>query len=144
MERVKVKIKRLSDVPLPEYKTPGAVGLDIFAAEEKIIKAKSYGIVGTGIAIELPPGVEAQIRPRSGLAAKSGIGVLNSPGTIDPDYRGEIKVILFNIGEKDFLIKKGERIAQIIFSQVLPIEWQEVKRLSLTKRGKKGFGSTGK
>lgn len=144
MAPVKVKIKRLSNIPLPEYKTKGSVGLDIFAAEGKVIKAKSYGIVNTGMAIELPPGVEGQIRPRSGLAAKFGIGVLNSPGTIDSDYRGEIKVILFNISERDFLIKKGERIAQIVFSQTIPIVWQEVSRLSKTKRGKGGFGSTGK
>ncbi|MEO0102499.1 MAG: dUTP diphosphatase [candidate division WOR-3 bacterium] len=144
MKPIKVKIKRLSDVPLPEYKTPGSVGLDIVAAENKVIKAKSSDIIKTGIAIELPPGVEGQIRPRSGLAAKFGIGVLNSPGTIDSDYRGEIKVILFNISKKDFLIKKGERIAQIVFSRTIPITWQEVQRLSQTKRGRGGFGSTGK
>ncbi len=141
---LRVKIKILGDVSLPEYKTKGAAGLDLVAAEDKVIPTKSFNVVATGIAIELPQGVEAQVRPRSGLAAKSGIGILNSPGTIDSDYRGEIKVILFNLGEKDFLVKRGERIAQLVFARIERIEWEVVSSLSDTERGEGGFGHTGK
>jgi len=144
MKPIEIKIKRLKPVPLPEYKTPGSVGLDLTAAEDCLLRAKSFSCISTGIAIELPPGIEGQIRPRSGLASKHGIGILNSPGTIDSDYRGEIKVILFNIGEEDYQIKRGERIAQIVFSSFVRVVLREVKRLSRTKRGKGGFGHTGK
>ncbi len=140
---VKIKIKRLRDVPLPEYRTEGAVGLDLVAGCDLLLPKKSYGLIPTGIAIELPPGIEGQVRPRSGLAAKYGIGVLNSPGTIDSDYRGEIKVVLFNLGDEDFLVKKGDRIAQLVFSLVLKIKWKEVNSLSPTERGEGGFGHTG-
>ncbi|MEO0087472.1 MAG: dUTP diphosphatase [candidate division WOR-3 bacterium] len=144
MKKIKVKIKRITDLPLPQYQTPGASGVDLYSAEDKIIKKKSFDIVRTGIAIEIPDGYEAQVRPRSGLAKNYGIGILNSPGTIDADYRGEVMVILFNFSNRDFKIKKGERIAQLVFSPVVKIEWVEVKELKKSKRDKGGFGHTGK
>lgn len=144
MKKIKVKIKRIEDLPLPKYQTPDSSGLDLYSAEDKIIKKKSFDTVRTGIAIEIPKGYEAQIRPRSGLAKNYGIGILNSPGTIDADYRGEIMVILFNFSNKDFPIKKGERIAQLVFSPVVRVEWVEVKELKKSKRDKGGFGHTGK
>lgn len=144
MKKIKVKVKKLDDLPLPKYQTPQASGLDLYSAEDKIIKKKSFDIVRTGIAIEIPKGYEAQVRPRSGLAKDYGIGILNSPGTIDADYRGEIMVILFNLSNKDFQIKKGERIAQLVFSPIVKIEWVEVKELKKSKRDKGGFGHTGK
>jgi len=144
MKPVKVRILRLKkSLPLPYQATSGAAGFDLFSARAAIIKAHSFGVVETGIAIELPAGIEAQIRPRSGLAFHSGIGVLNSPGTIDPDYRGEIKVILFNISDNDFIVQPGDRVAQIVFSRIIPVEFEEAESLSQTKRGKGGFGHTG-
>ncbi|MEO0089326.1 MAG: dUTP diphosphatase [candidate division WOR-3 bacterium] len=144
MKKIKVKIKRIDCLPLPKYQTPDASGLDLYAAEDKIIKKKSFTSVRTGIAVEIPKGYEAQVRPRSGLAKNYGIGILNSPGTIDADYRGEVMVILFNFSNRDFKIKKGERIAQLVFSPVVKIEWVEVKELKKSKRDKGGFGHTGK
>uniref|UniRef100_A0A7V3ZVQ9 Deoxyuridine 5'-triphosphate nucleotidohydrolase n=1 Tax=candidate division WOR-3 bacterium TaxID=2052148 RepID=A0A7V3ZVQ9_UNCW3 len=144
MKKIKVKIKRLTDLPLPAYQTTDASGLDLYSAEDKIIKKKSFTSLRTGIAIEIPKGYEAQIRPRSGLAKNYGIGILNSPGTIDADYRGEIIVILFNFSNKDFKIKKGDRIAQIVFSPIAKIEWVEVKELKKTKRNDGGLGHTGR
>jgi len=144
MRKIKVKIKKLvKNIPLPFKSTPGAVGYDLAAAEDAIIKSHSFGVVRTGIAIELPSNIEAQIRPRSGLAMHKGIGVLNSPGTIDPDYRGELKIILFNCSDADFEIKFGDRIAQIVFSRRLQVEFQETKQLTKTLRNEKGFGHTG-
>ncbi|MGQ9707294.1 MAG: dUTP diphosphatase [bacterium] len=144
MKPVKVRIHRLKkDVPLPYQATAGAAGFDLFSCHSRVIKAHSFGVVGTGITIELPAGIEAQIRPRSGLAFHHGIGILNSPGTIDPDYRGEIKLILFNISDNDFVIHSGERIAQIVFSRIIPVQFEETDSLSITKRGKGGFGHTG-
>lgn len=144
MRKIKVRVKRLMNLPLPVYQTEDASGLDLYSAEDKIIKKKSFATVRTGIIIEIPKGYEAQIRPRSGLAKNYGIGILNSPGTIDADYRGEIMVILFNFLNKDFKIKKGERIAQIVFSPITKIEWVEVKKLNKSKRNEGGFGHTGK
>lgn len=144
IKKTTIKILKLKkDLPLPYHATPGAAGYDLTAAENTVIKAHSFGIVSTGIALELPPGIEAQIRPRSGLAFHRGIGILNSPGTIDSDYRGEIKVILFNTSDSDFIVEAGDRIAQIVFSRILPVEFKEVVRLSSTKRNKSGFGHTG-
>ncbi|MEO0004550.1 MAG: dUTP diphosphatase [candidate division WOR-3 bacterium] len=144
MRQVKIRVLRLKkNIPLPYKATSDAVGFDLYAAESKAIKAHSFGVIGTGIAIELPSGIEAQVRPRSGLAFHHGIGVLNSPGTIDPDYRGEIKVILFNISDKDFTVRQGERIAQIVFSRIVSVKFEESKTLSKTKRGERGFGHTG-
>ena len=138
-----VRIKRLQDVPLPRRQTPGASGFDLCAAEDATIAAHGFGSVGTGLAVEMPPGTEAQVRPRSGLAAKHGIGVLNSPGTIDSDYRGEIRVILFNASNQDYTIRRGDRIAQLVFTIVTEVELVEAKSLSETSRGPGGFGHTG-
>ncbi len=141
---IKIKVLRLKkNVSLPYRATPGAVGFDICAAERAVIPAHGFGVVGTGIALEIPPGIEGQIRARSGWAFHHGIGILNSPGTIDPDYRGEIKVILFNISNQDFIIKPGDRIAQIVFAKNLAIELKECDTISGTKRGQQGFGHTG-
>ncbi|MCX7786010.1 MAG: dUTP diphosphatase [candidate division WOR-3 bacterium] len=138
-----IKFRRLKPVPVPKYQTQDASGIDLHSAESLTINPGTFQVVGTGIAIELPKGLEAQVRPRSGLAAKYGIGVLNSPGTIDADYRGEIKVILFNFGKNPFRIKKYDRIAQLVFSSVVKVTLKEHKRLSKTTRGSGGLGHTG-
>jgi dUTP pyrophosphatase len=140
---MKVKIRRLADVPLPCRQTQGSAGFDLCAAEETTIAAHGFGSVGTGLAVELPERTEAQVRPRSGLAAKHGIGVLNGPGTIDADYRGEIRVVLFNASDRDYRIQRGDRIAQIIFSKLADVELVEADSLSESGRGSGGFGHTG-
>ena len=144
---VKVLIKKLDPtVQLPEYKTSGASGMDLTAFTEKpiIVKPKTSSLVPTGLSVAFNENYEIQIRPRSGLAAKSNITVLNTPGTIDSDYRGEIKVIIYNHGDNDFVINNGDRIAQMVLSPVIRIELEEVKDLPKTIRGEGGFGSTGK
>jgi dUTP pyrophosphatase len=145
-----IAIKRFPhglELPLPAYETAGSAGMDLRAAlessEQIILEPGKRGIIPTGLALALPPNLEAQIRPRSGLAAKNGVTCLNSPGTIDSDYRGEIKVILINLGSEPFIIKRGDRIAQMIISPVLQIQWTEVDALDETVRGIGGFGSTG-
>ena len=134
-------------LPLPKYETEGAAGLDLFAATKEstkiIISPRKAEMIPTGIAISVPPGYEAQIRPRSGLAAKNGITVLNSPGTIDSDYRGEILVMLINHSNKDFEISRGMRIAQMVISKIEQFNLISVDELDTTDRGKDGFGSTG-
>jgi dUTP pyrophosphatase len=143
----KILIKKLDpNVILPEYKTDGASGMDILAFIKKPIKVKSKtsSLIPTGLAVAFPEDYEIQIRPRSGLAAKKNIGVLNSPGTIDSDYRGEIKVIIFNHGEEDFIINNGDRIAQMVLTPIIKMELEETTNLPDTIRGKGGFGSTGK
>ncbi len=150
MEEIQVKIKRVSDnfdhIPFPEYATAGSSGLDLRAAVENdfVLGAKQFALIPTNLSVEIPQGFEIQVRPRSGLAAKNGIGVLNTPGTIDSDYRGEIKVILFNFSEKDFIIKPGDRIAQMILSKVWKANFVETDNLDESKRGEGGFGHTGK
>ena len=142
----KILIKRLSkDVNLPKYETSGSSGMDLSAnIEGKIeIKPGDTAVIPTGISISIPDGLEIQIRPRSGLAAKSKISVLNTPGTIDADYRGEIKVILINLGKESFIIEKGLRIAQMVICPMVQAKLVEVDDLNQTKRGKGGFGSTG-
>ena len=144
---VKVLIKRLSSsVKLPKYKTNGASGMDLmaFISEQIILKPQSSCIVPTGISIAFSEKFEIQIRPRSGLAAKNNISVLNTPGTIDSDYRGEIKVILFNHGNNDFIINNSDRIAQMTLTPVMKMELEEIESLPKTIRGEGGFGSTGK
>ncbi len=123
----------------------GAAGYDLMAHTDKaiVIQPLEYQLIPTGIAISLPPSVEAQVRPRSGLALKHGLTLLNSPGTIDSDYRGEIKVIMINFGKNPFTVRNGDRIAQLVFQKVLPIEWNEVEILDDTLRGDGGFGHTG-
>ncbi len=145
---IKIKIKRLphaQDIDLPSYATPLSAGMDLRAAiNEKIcIRPGERKVIPTGIIIELPEGYEGQVRPRSGLALKKGITVLNSPGTIDADYRGEVKVILINLGEETVEINRGDRIAQLVISPVVKAEIEEVEVLSETIRGEGGFGSTG-
>ena len=144
---VKVLLKKLNpNVKVPVYKTEGASGMDLMAFIEKPIniKPQTSELVPTGLAIAFSEKYEVQIRPRSGLAAKSNITVLNTPGTIDSDYRGELKVILFNNGEKDFIVNNGDRIAQMVLMPILKVEFEEVNELPETIRGSGGFGSTGK
>lgn len=140
-----IKIINKSNHELPSYETIASAGMDLRAnlSESRILKPLERSIVGTGLFIELPVGYEAQVRPRSGLAAKKGITVLNSPGTIDADYRGEIGVILVNLSNDDFEIQNGERIAQLVIAKHERAEWQQVTELSETSRGEGGFGSTG-
>ena len=142
---MKIKIINKSNHDLPHYETIASAGMDLRAnlSESRILKPLERSIVGTGLFIELPIGIEAQVRPRSGLAAKKGITVLNAPGTIDADYRGEIGVILVNLSNEDFLIQNGERIAQLVIAKHERVEWQETQELSETERGEGGFGSTG-
>ena len=140
----KVKIKLINDeAKLPKRANEGDAGLDLFSIEEKIIKAGESELVRTGIQMELPEGTEAQIRPRSGLALKHSITVLNSPGTIDEGYRGEIKVILINHGKEDFKVEKQMRIAQMVITPVIQVKLERTEVLSNTERDKGGFGSSG-
>ena len=144
---VKLLIKKLQkNIILPEYKTDGSSGMDLMANVEQTVKILpgEKKIISTGIMVAIPKQYEIQIRPRSGLAAKNGISVLNTPGTIDSDYRGEIKVILINLGKDIFEIKKNDRIAQMIICPIIKAELEEVESLPKTVRGKGGFGSTGK
>ncbi len=144
---MKVEIMRLAngaDLELPNYATAGAAGLDLRSAESLTIKPNARALVATGISIALPMYFEAQVRPRSGLAVKHGITVLNSPGTIDCDYRGEIKVPLINHGTEDFIITRGDRIAQMVIAPVVQVQLHEVTTLGETMRGSGGFGSSGK
>jgi dUTP pyrophosphatase len=143
---MKIRIVNHSPHTLPEYETFTSAGMDLRANldSEVILKPLARAVIPTGLFIELPVGSEAQVRPRSGLAAKYGITVLNTPGTIDADYRGEIKVILVNLSNEDFIVKNGERIAQMIISKHEKAEWEKVDVLEATKRGAGGFGHTGK
>ena len=149
-EPVIIKFKRLkknlADISIPSYSTSGSAGMDIHAGIEEPINLKSgeVELVPTNLSVEIPAGFEIQVRPRSGLAAKHGIGILNSPGTIDSDYRGEVKIILINFGKKDFIIKPGERIAQLIVARIYTAQLTEVKELNNTSRGEGGFGHTGR
>tara|TARA_R110002110_G_scaffold99017_3_gene253425 strand:+ start:194 stop:628 length:435 start_codon:yes stop_codon:yes gene_type:complete len=142
---MQIKIINKSRHDLPQYETIASAGMDLRAnlSEARVLKPLERSIVGTGLFIELPIGIEAQVRPRSGLAAKKGITVLNAPGTIDADYRGEIGVILVNLSNEEFTINNGERIAQLVVAKHERAEWEEVETLSDTDRGSGGFGSTG-
>lgn len=146
-QEMKVLIRRLHsfDLPLPRFMTPGAAGMDIYAAnaEPVVIAVGQRVLVPTGIAIALPQDCEAQIRPRSGLALNHGLTLLNTPGTIDSDYRGEIKLIVINLGDKEYTLLRGERIAQMVFARVMKPELIEVESLDGTERGSGGFGHTG-
>ena len=144
---VKILIKKTNrKVITPKYKTDGSSGVDLsaFLDKEVVIKPNSSELIPTGLQVAIPEELEIQIRPRSGLAAKESIGVLNSPGTIDSDYRGELKIILFNHGKEDFIINNGDRIAQMVLVPILKMEFEEVDSLPNTVRGQGGFGSTGK
>lgn len=145
---VKVQVKRHphgKDIPLPKYMSDHAAGMDLYAAvsEETIIQPGGWKLIPTGLSIALPEGYEAQVRPRSGLALKQGVSVLNTPGTVDADYRGEVGVILMNHSKENLVIKRGDRIAQMIINEVVKINFEEVDELSDTKRGAGGFGHTG-
>lgn len=142
---MKIRIVNQSKHPLPGYETPASAGMDLRAnlEYEVCLKPLERALIPTGLFIELPIGFEAQVRPRSGLAAKKGITVLNTPGTIDADYRGEIKVILINLSNEMYIIKDGERIAQMIISSHEKADWIQVKELIATERGSGGFGHTG-
>ncbi len=130
---------------LPEYQSEGASGADLRAllTEDLVLKPGTRALVPTGLCIEIPRGLEGQVRPRSGMALKNGVTVLNSPGTVDSDYRGEIKIILINLGESDFRVRNGDRIAQIVFSPVVRVSFQRQEAIASTQRGSGGFGSTG-
>ena len=144
---VKILIKKTNkEVITPKYKTDGSSGVDLSAFLEKkvVIKPNSSELIPTGLQVAIPEELEIQIRPRSGLAAKESIGVLNSPGTIDSDYRGELKIILFNHGKEDFIINNGDRIAQMVLVPIVKMEFEEVDSLPNTVRGQGGFGSTGR
>ena len=141
---MKLKIKKLNpEAIIPAYQTKEAAGFDLHSIENVVLKPGERKLIGTGLAFEIEYGYEVQIRPRSGLAFKHGITVLNSPGTIDSDYRGEIKVLLINHSDEEFEIKKGDRIAQAVVAPVIQAEIVEVEELSSTERGEGGFGSTG-
>jgi len=142
---MKIKVINKSGNPLPAYETAHAAGMDIRAnlLEEIVIAPMQRVLIPTGLFIEIPPGFEAQIRPRSGLAFKHGITVLNSPGTIDADYRGEIKVVLINLGDSNFNVQNGDRIAQMIIASHETVNWELAEELSETGRGQGGYGSTG-
>lgn len=144
---MKVFIKRLHafDLPLPQYMSEAAAGVDLYAAitEDVTITPGKWALIPTGIAISMPSDCEAQIRPRSGLALRHGITLLNSPGTIDADYRGEIQLIVINLGDKEYILKRGERIAQMVFTRILQPQFIEVEDLDETQRGTGGFGHTG-
>jgi len=146
VEPVPVRIMRLPHghgLPLPAYATPGAAGMDVVSAEDVTLRPGARLAVATGFAMAIPDGYEVQVRPRSGLALKHGISVPNAPGTIDSDYRGELKVILINLSQDDFPIERGDRIAQLVLAPVTVAAWQEVDALPDTERGTGGFGSTG-
>ncbi len=144
--KVKKILKGFEDIPLPSYATTHSSGMDVRAAVEKDVTLASgnFILIPTNLAVEIPEGYEIQVRPRSGLALKHGIGVLNSPGTIDADYRGEIKILLFNFGKENIIIKRGDRIAQLVVSKVQRAELIESAKVNKTIRGSGGFGHTGK
>ena len=146
VDSVAVRIRRLDhnrDLPLPAYATAGAAGMDVVAAEDMTIAPGARHAVATGLALAIPVGFEIQVRPRSGLALKHGVTVPNTPGTIDSDYRGELKVILINHGDTTFVVQRGDRIAQLVLAPVTRATWLEVEQLDETARGEGGFGSTG-
>ncbi|MDY0045227.1 MAG: dUTP diphosphatase [Syntrophales bacterium] len=143
-----VPIRRIGsagDLPMPDYMSPGASGVDLYAAvnHDEVLDPGTRKLIPTGIEIALPDGFEAQIRPRSGLAIHNGVTLLNSPGTIDADYRGEIKIILINLGTEPFVIKRGDRIAQMVVHSICRVSWREVDELKKTLRNDGGFGHTG-
>ncbi len=141
---MKILVKREDKtIPLPKYQTLGSAGFDLHSAENCVLKSGEYKAISTGLRIAIPQGYEAQLRPRSGLAAKNGISVLNTPGTIDSDYRGLVYAILINHGKNNFEIKKGDRIAQLVINKIELPELEEAEEISETKRGERGFGSTG-
>ncbi len=149
VQEIEIKVKRLpgnEDIPLPRYETQGSSGMDLRAAirEDVIIEPGKIALIPTGIMVSIPDGYEGQIRPRSGLALKYGIGLVNSPGTIDSDYRGEIRIIMINWGDRPYRIRRGDRIAQMVIGKVYRAKLMECKELDMTQRGEGGFGHSGK
>lgn len=147
--RITVRVRRDdadADLPLPRYMTPGAAGLDLNAAvrEDVVLAPGGSALIPTGLYLEIPPGFEAQVRPRSGLAMRHGVTMLNAPGTIDSDYRGQVQVIMINLGQEPFVVRRGERIAQLVFAQVVQAQWEPVAELTPSRRGEGGFGHTGR
>jgi dUTP pyrophosphatase len=142
-DSVEIRVRLLPGGQMPERHSTGAAGFDLRSAEDAVVHARGFASVGTGIAIELPADTEAQVRPRSGLALRHGISVLNSPGTIDSDFRGEVRVILFNVSDRDFAVNKGDRVAQMVFGRLADVRLVETEQLSDTQRGAGGFGHTG-
>lgn len=145
---MRVRVKRLpsaGDLPLPAPASPGAAAVDLRAAVagELVIGPGERALVPTGLVVEIPPGWEGQVRPRSGLAARHGVGLLNAPGTIDSDYRGEVGVLLVNLGDSPFTVRRGDRIAQLLLARAEAVEWEEAEELAGSDRGQGGFGSTG-
>jgi len=145
---MKIRLRRLPaarDLPLPAAASPGSAGFDLRAAVagERVLAPGERLLVPTGLAVEIPPGWEGQVRPRSGLALRHGIGMVNAPGTIDSDYRGEVGVLLINLGAEPFTLRRGDRIAQLVVARVESVEWDEVEALDGSERGEGGFGSTG-
>lgn len=145
MENIKVRVINRSNNQLPEYGTSGAAGMDVRASlnEPITIAPMERALIPTGLYVEIPEGYECQLRPRSGLALKKGISLVNTPGTIDADYRGEIGVILINLSKEPFVVENGERICQMVFNRYTPAEWEQVDTLEDTERGEGGFGHTG-
>ena len=146
LEEIPVRVMRLAHgdgLPLPAYATEGAAGMDVVSAEDVTLAPGARHAVATGLAVAIPPGFEIQVRPRSGLALKHGLSVPNTPGTIDSDYRGELKVIMINLGSEPFDIRRGDRVAQLVLAPVTRANWLEVDALDETARGEGGFGSTG-
>lgn len=143
-----LRLPHAEGLPLPAYETPGAAGMDLRAAvpqdQPLVLRPGDRDRVPTGLCLAIPHGYEAQVRPRSGLAAKAGVTCLNTPGTIDSDYRGEVQVILINLGAEDFVVRRGDRIAQMVIAPVIQAGWAEVESLDETARGAGGFGSTGR
>jgi dUTP pyrophosphatase len=146
MEELEVFVTRAEGVPLPDYRTVASSGMDLRAQLDApvLLKPLERALIPTGIRIAMPDGYEAQVRPRSGLAAEHGITVLNTPGTIDADYRGEVKVILINLSSEPYTVQSGDRIAQLVFHNIVRAAWKEVRVLPGSERGSGGFGSTGK
>jgi dUTP pyrophosphatase len=141
---IKIKIKKIKENAIvPKYAHHGDAGVDLYSTEDYILKPGERTLVSTGIAISIPPGHEAQVRPKSGLALKHGISIVNTPGTVDCEYRGEIGVIAINLGQEDFKIEKGNKIAQMVFNKIEEADFEEVEELDDTTRGDGGFGSTG-
>ncbi|MBK8259111.1 MAG: dUTP diphosphatase [Polyangiaceae bacterium] len=147
VSQIVIRVTRsAADLPLPAYQTAGSAGMDLVASvsDDVAIAPGAWALIGTGLHVAIPPGFEGQVRPRSGLALKHGITVLNAPGTIDSDYRGEVKVALINHGREPFVVRRGERIAQLVICAVTRASWNEVIELDTTERGHGGYGSTGR
>jgi len=147
LSAITVRLRRLphaEGLDFPDYATQGSAGADVRAARDETISPGQRAAVPTGLVFEIPPGFEIQVRPRSGLAYRRGLTVVNAPGTIDSDYRGEVKVLLINLGSEDFQIRRGDRIAQLVLSPVIKADFQEVRELASSERGAGGFGSTGR